>query len=224
MHRWPQGPKTTSFILASFFFVSITPILFSQPAKAESFLLKTVRCVVGAVLPLECRNAQTPNAPVPPAAPANPNVPVKPAPPKASPAHPAEPSTPASSDNKSGTNVQSRTPYVSGGVGGEPIDISNHAPIEIQFQSAGQRSPMTSSYEFPQSRSPGYYFNTYGNLQHAKIPKNVAASFVEPSQEGWKIAGVAWYWWLGALLLVTGAIWYGKYTSFKKKSSLSKAL
>lgn len=64
------------------------------------------------------------------------------------------------------------------------------------------------------------YFNSYSPYAASTEPQT--AALIEPSTEGWKIAGVPWYWWslgVGALLAVFLSVKHGK---FRKSSVLPK--
>ncbi|MDB5162512.1 MAG: hypothetical protein JWN28_119 [Candidatus Saccharibacteria bacterium] len=147
-------------------------LLHSQPANAEGFLDRTLRCTVGALLGAQCPN--TPEQVVTPVTPtatptAGPST-SSPSPTQAQPAPTPQPS-------KAQVNTA------------QPVQM---APLAVELAQT-QKLP-----SFPSTTSrntvPAWtaFANSYGQ---GRAATDLGDSALQPSQDGWRILGVSWYWW-----------------------------
>jgi hypothetical protein len=186
-----RGVKIYFIILASISLSLFVVLLHPQPAHAEGFLSKTVRCVVGGLLGADCRTVPS-LAPTPtpvPTAPA-PSAPTEPQASQSSNASPAP-----SSQAKAGTVRQPSSAQLKTA---EPINIELPDTPEVPVLPATNHRTVsltnTMSFAFP-------YGTGHGQSDTAAL--SAPAAF-EPSQEGWRILGVAWYWWVIGTVLTLG--------------------
>jgi hypothetical protein len=213
LQRVLRGVKNGSYLLAVLSAVSIISIMSSQPAQAESFLSKTVKCLVGPLLMAECKKPNV--APVEPAPPA-PQTPAN--------TSPQEPSA----QPPAGEVVQPTQPAVPTNPRVVPygtLDSSAHTPIAIEYtyDDGAAYSPQRVALMTPSSNAA--HFNAYtGGFGAYSEVKGTSVSFVEPSNNGWKIAGIAWYWWLALVGLIAGLLGLKRYRRIRKSSVLSKAV
>lgn len=178
-----------------------TTISFPRAAHAEGPLTQTVRCLVQTLLLTGCSEpaaaspSSTPQSQPSPAAPSS-----------------NAGSTPASSPvskNAQTSQPSSQTP---------PLAPLPSEPAESLLAITASTPPV-----YPAAQPFNYvaYFNTYSKYATQQV-KGEATTFIEPSKEGWKIAGIAWYWWAVPLSLLAGLGATLKYRQFRRSSALSK--
>lgn len=183
--------KPTLYATIAFGVATILTISSSRPAAAEGYLLDTVRCLVRTVLLTQCPPGQQVPA-VTPTAPAAPSE---------APAQEAAPTT-AQAQPRAATTTQPVSQAGSvGAVGGLDVPIASLASYK-------PASPTAGVAQYPTSRGADYLamFNT--SSRYAVLgAENQAATGFERTGEGWKIAGIAWYWWgIGLLVAAIGFV------------------
>ena len=67
------------------------------------------------------------------------------------------------------------------------------------------------------------FFNTYSKYARDVQPRQVSAAPLETSSEGWKILGIAWYWWAVLGLLGVAIFTSIKSYTLRKSSRLPNA-
>ena len=181
-----RGVRIYVFILATISFSLVGSLIHPQPASAEGFLGKTVRCVVGGLLLFtDCRTPAE-QAPAPTSTP-----------PAAEPqaAAPASPSATQPSPSRPQASPQS-------------------SAVEIQLAPLENFEPVVEAATVPalpsaSHRSPSQPELTSFAMANIYTPKTetlgVSTSAFEPSSEGWRIAGVSWFWWLLGIGAVIGS-------------------
>jgi len=179
-----RGIRIYVFILTIASFSLIGSLIHSQPASAESFLGKTVRCVVGGLLlGADCRTPveQTPTPPTPEPQPASP--------------------TPNTNSTPSTTSPPAARP-------------SNNTAPTTQLAPLETVEPVAPVAELPTLPSVGHRNATQADLNNfafinAYTPpaETLGASTIafEPSSEGWRIGGISWYWWLAGMVVIFGS-------------------
>ena len=160
-------------------FVTVTP----RPTHAEGYLVPTVRCLVNTVFLQKCRPAQTP-APETTPAPSQ---------------TPAPTQTPPAEQSSNGASSQAspRTYTPVAPVNDAPLD-----PIELPEGMVTTPEPVKqpTTYYLGNQRIPESeyvaYFNKYSPYAVAGAQQEGMAEVpVARSAEGWKVFGIAWYWW-----------------------------
>jgi len=182
-----HGVKLYLFILAIISISLIVSVLHSQPAKAEGVLGRTLRCVVGGLLGSECPApvTQTPAAPVAPA---------------------AEPQPAATNSNtNTAPPVQTQPVAQPGAASTVPL-----APIEMAEPVVEASELPALPYATHRGGIQAEFMNFVMRNSQVQPPATgvLGATALEPSREGWKILGIAWYWW--GIALTTVAILWGK--------------
>lgn len=184
----PVAKVTAVFILAlstATIFTLVSP----RAAHAEGFLLPTVRCVVQTVLVDGCQPSS--------------QAPAQDAPTQQNQAASSTQSSSTSSQQSSGAPKQS-TP-VSGSYF-EPIPESGGGSLpEIKEAPSTQLSNVSHIDESEYVA----YFNAYSKYA---VQRAQAAPFggevLQAGPEGWKVMGIAWYWWLLGLSAPVAVGWY----------------
>lgn len=180
--------KVTLVFLLTLSIATIFTLLSPRAAHAEGFLLPTVRCVVQTLLADGCRtNETTPQAPTTQNTPSSNE--------QSSPPSAPQPAGPTSQQGQSTTG-----PYF------EPIPEPQTDTIpDIQ---AAPSTPLSDASHIDESEYVAY-FNTYSRyaVQRAQAAPQ-SAEIVQAGPEGWKIMGIAWYWWLIGTTAGIAAGWY----------------
>jgi hypothetical protein len=177
-----RGAKIMLFLLGFTALVFSLIVLFARPTHAESFLSKTTCGVVG-LLGIHCSKPVAPE-PAPPSQP----TPPQPAP---------TPSENTSSNQASPTNSGSAaTP--------EPISMEVQPITEIPA------IPRDQPHYGSLPSSSGYLANAMVLSPAQKQVLGASSAPLQASGEGWRIYGVAWYWWVIALLGGAGLFMAGK--------------
>lgn len=194
------GSKVTVFMVLPLLVASVMTMSSPRPASAEGPLLGTVRCLLGTLLAGQCRPV-APTSPTPPASPAQPTAP---APSTGSgSAAPQAPATQPSNESKK-RQVQP--------IQAEPMPMPEEIPapvlpVEPTGEEASAGVAMSNADHLA-------FFNKYSKYAVAGAQQEAAAATpVERSDEGWRIFGVAWYWWgIGAIVPVgLGVLTYRKF-------------
>ncbi|MDB5180331.1 MAG: hypothetical protein JWO54_89 [Candidatus Saccharibacteria bacterium] len=158
-------------------------LLHSQPANAEGFLDRTLRCTVGALFGSQC----------PPSTPEQVITSTQPV------ASQPAPSQSPSSNAGSTQPAQSQTI-----VGRQPSAVQplQMAPLSVELTRV-QELPIFPS-TMNQSSIPAWvtFATNYGQV---KGTFDLGDSALQPSGEGWRIFGISWYWWV-AVTLVTAIL------------------
>jgi hypothetical protein len=194
----PRGMKIISFLLAGLSIALISSASLPQPVHAEGFLSQTVRCLVQTLLFTDCQRQPAPSAPT------------------ASPAQtqPSEPGASSNSGSPSGSVSKSASPQ-------QPISHVQ-PPAALQPQTLPDMTEASPEmYVTPQTLNYVAYFNMYSKYATHQ-GEGASNLFIEPSREGWKVAGIAWYWWAVILIGLTGIIMYTRHWRVRRSSALSK--
>lgn len=195
--------KATTFLLLAFGTASILTLSGSRSAHAESPLVGTVRCLLQTVLLSPC---QTTQAPATTAAEPAQQVPAAESPSNSS---AATPSTPAATSKQ----PASVTPSV------EPI-TSPQPTVEMMPDIQQPASPQKVSGTRMSGAEYLAFFNTYSKYAIG-TPETASDSVVTQSSEGWRVLGIAWYWWAG-IILAAGLVFISvKHKILRKTSILS---
>jgi len=182
-----RGTKIAIFLLATTMLSLIMTTLLSRPTQAESFLYKTTCNVVG-LLGLQCKT--TPITPTP----------TSPAP--STPSEQTPPTAPAESTHETPAAPQTTPIQPIEQAPLETIDVPDQAiqPIADIPTNATYRSQGSTS-QFALYASP---MITSGNSP--EILGSITPTPLQPSTNGWKFFGIAWYWVLLALSII---FWIG---------------
>jgi hypothetical protein len=183
-----RGVKIYIFILTVSSLSLVGSLIHSQPAGAESFLGKTVRCVVGGLLlGADCRTPVEQAPAVPPATEPQPTD---------------MPTTP----NSNTTSSSQSTPQPA------RVEAAQLTPIEdieiVVETSELPALPFVMHRNSEQPKLPG--FATVNNIPGSGT-LGVSTTAFEPSREGWRIFGIPWYrFGAVAIAIFTAGIWAKK--------------
>jgi pyruvate/2-oxoglutarate dehydrogenase complex dihydrolipoamide acyltransferase (E2) component len=191
-----RGVKNYLFILTSISLSLFFSVIPSQPASAEGFLFKTVRCVVGGLLGSDCQTAPTP-APTPAPAPSTP------APAEPQPANPSQPQQSA----PSATQPQAapvRKPA--------NTQLNEMAPINIDMPQTSELPALPATRrDSVQASTIEYAFANRGVFGQNTTSAQTDQPAFQPSREGWRILGISWYWWAAGIGVIVGVgLWMKK--------------
>lgn len=181
-----RGVKVSIIALGILGASFVSSVIHSRPASAESFLQKTVNCVTDVLALKSC--AKSSATPATPASASNGRG--------AAPAKPASASSaPAAASSQSVsysgmTNAAEQAPLSTDTV--KPTDTMPALPVD-----ARDLSPYGSALYAT------YLFKTFG---HMPTDATAAPAPLQASEEGWRLFGVAWYWWLMAVAAMTAAM------------------
>lgn len=194
-----QSRKLTLYILLPLLASSILTIMNSRSTYAESpSLLGTVRCLVRTVLSVECPSMVTT------------------APAQSSSSTPQQSQAPAPSSQTSATKSaqeSTKTPPVTGETVILPEQtIAEYEKIE-QIPDSRASSPRIPESEYVA------YFNQYSPYAVAGAQDQKVAP-VEQTSEGWRLLGVAWYWWAAGVLIIFTIFLSVKRQNLRKSSVL----
>ncbi len=198
----PMTKVTVVFVLA---LTTATTLIIAtpRPAQAEGFLLDTVRCLVRTVLVAGC---------------------------------PAEPTSAPAPASSSQPTTQEAAPASGGSSTGTPQAHTkrSYAPVET----APITAPDTSVEAYPTLQEvarPGSgdrmteaeyiaYFNAHSPyaVQGAQHAASGEAGLVQAGPEGWKLFGVAWYWWGIAAAFIFALFLSVKHGILRRNSVLSE--
>jgi len=177
------------FILAIISFSLVGSLIHSQPASAESFLGKTVRCVVGGLLlGADCRTPVDQTPTTPPAA------------------EPQPANTPASNPNTNTTPSQQSVQQSTNAT------VTQLAPIEdVELAVDTPELPVLPSVTHRNPTQPELAgFATVNNIPGSGT-LGASTLAIEPSSEGWRIFGIPWYWFgVVAAVLFAAGVWTKK--------------
>lgn len=179
---------------------SIITIQSSRPAKAES-LLYTVGCVVRSLLSTECAT-KTPSS-------SDPTTPSEPA--------PTKPSDGSGSSGGSGST---------GSGSAKKAGTEAPAPLKID-ESKLKKLPEVKEFSSTNGgRGTGYTANVLPTIRgyegEPTVLGAVNVAALQPSDQGWKIAGVLWYWWLLVVGVIVGVAFLLKFTLLKSFFTVAK--
>lgn len=185
-----RGAKISSLLLLGALLVSANLVLFSRPAHAESFLSQTAKCLVRTLFLSKCQKA-----------------PVTTSPPSAAPTEPAtEPKQHSSSKNQKNESANSGD--------SQPSHSVTYAPLPTLAREDVALLPRADTIgdDAAQSTPGSYYTAEYAAFSFAPQTGQImgAKSPVESSSEGWKVAGLTWYWWGAGIALFIGGLEYAK--------------
>ncbi len=215
LRGFEKGTRVTIFLTFALITASSLTIFSPRPASAEGPLLGTVKCLVRTVLLSQCPTTTTPAPSTPPSSPAP-----SPAPSSApTPSTPVEQSQSAQQSPASKTQATERPSQVRQFDTIEPIQTSL-AP----YEDIDATTLRTSQVRIKESDYVAY-FNQYSKyaIAGAEQPASIEAPITQ-STEGWKILGIAWYWW-GAIVVISSGIFFSVRKGFLRRNSvLSKTL
>lgn len=182
-----RGVKVSIIALGILGASFVSSVIHSRPASAESFLQKTVNCVTDVLALKNCAKS------------------------------PATPATPASASNGQGA-----TPAKPASASSTPAAVSSSQPVSYSgIRSGTEQAPLSTDTVQPTDTMPAlpvdardlpaygsalyatYLFKTFG---HMPTDATAAPAPLQASEEGWRLFGVAWYWWLMAAAAMTAAI------------------
>lgn len=222
-----RGFYTVKHVLFSLLLILATAssltLLNPQSTQAQSpSLLETVRCLVRTVFRTDC-------TPVAPTTPVTPTAPGGSSSPQNGGSQGNSSSIPPVS---SGTSGQGSGQSSGGGAlqqsGGsiEPIGSEIIPPTKIVTERQNANSGVLEEQAGQTSDTSRYYayFNKYSPYaQTSSVPASSGA-VVETSSEGWKLYGIAWYWWITALgLLATIAAMIKKMVIRRRLAAIDSA-
>ena len=183
-----------TFLLSGLIVAFISPVAFAKPTHAEG-LLPTVRCLVQTVLLTGCPKPIPTDTSSPVVSPTQPSAPTQ-----------TTQSTPQSTTgnppaSSSGTRLASPAPV--GSVEADTLET----PQQLQTM-----PKVTQPTRTPHSFDYVAFFNTSSSYASPKTEGD-GGGLIVPTQEGWKVAGLAWYWWIAMIGAITGVIslirrWY----------------
>lgn len=182
-------------ILAVFLSVLLASVSSSLPTHALSLseVLTTLTSPVTRLLSPDTQPQETPAEPTSPAPP------------------PSNPSTvPSDGSGQSGTGANSAgTDSSNKDLGPTSGSVEPMPPLDVEVRDAKEQiAPPSEAALIKESNDE----NTSSHevlANTALIPSSGSTQrdeFIQPTSEGWKIAGVSWYWWLGSGLVVTGGL------------------
>lgn len=180
-------------------------LLHPRSAHAEGFLLDTVRCLVRTVLVDRCRGAEVPPSTAAPTTPSNTK-------------ESSSGSRSSASDSGAPQPRQQQLPVVYS----EPLALPDATAAdypELQQVSWGEA--------VGEGRLSGAEYVAYFNKYHyyaAENERTVAngGAIVQAGPEGWKLFGVAWYWWGLAVVALGGIFASVRQRNLRNHSVLSK--
>jgi len=188
-----KGRKVTLFLFLVLVSASSLVLINSRPSYAESpSLLGTVRCVLRTVLLTECAPSDTPAplAPTPAPAPSSPS--------------PAQSPSSGSTANASSAQAATSTPAAGAVAGAQDVALPDTALTN--YPNIRSLTPASSTGYALNDSNYLAYFNSYSPYALAAGQEAAASGLVEASADGWKILGVAWYWWVVAAALLVAFI------------------
>lgn len=198
--------KVATFLFLAFALSSVLTIASPRPTYAEGPLLGTVRCLLGTVLLQKCQPGTSP-ANTTPATPAN-NA-----------SGSSSNSSNASKGNSSSGAGSQAAPTTGSASFKAPKDAEIALPKDTEPMAPavqGASAPVPSSPQLSGAEQLAF-FNTHSRYARDVQSPRAGVAPLETSAEGWKIVGVAWYWW--AMLLLAGVV----ILTSVKRSSLRKA-
>lgn len=191
--------KVTGVFVFVLIAASTLTILTPRPTHAEGFLLGTVRCLVRTVLTAECQKPQTTPAPAP--------------------------SERASTQSNS-SQTPSQPPAPAGGTKeGVPIDVEPIAPLDPEAAALPAVPDVQGVQTTAANRLDESEYIAYFNAHSPYAVEGQAAAseaVIQAGPDGWKIFGVAWYWWGLVVAACVGIFASVKYRFFSKASVLLK--
>lgn len=172
--------KVTAFLILVLGAASSLTLIHPQPVNAEGYLFGKVRCVVQTVFSRDCEKKVQPATEAPQQGGTTSNT----------------PSTPAQNSGTAPAGGTQATPAPAGSASLEPIEI----PEEMQVSYAELELPKVTLVTYNSSLNESEYstyFNTFSPYAVAGAHTTAASSEapVQRSAEGWKLFGIAWYWW-----------------------------
>ncbi|MGV9002313.1 MAG: hypothetical protein ACOH18_05165 [Candidatus Saccharimonadaceae bacterium] len=177
-----KGTHATIFFLLALSTATIMTISNPRPASAEGPLLGTVDCLLRTILTGPCKSAEAPTQTTKPATSSS------------------SPSQPASSQAASTGNVATSDKKTYNTIAMEPMNVPENLktiPTEVTSVSA-----ITSNNDTTTGAEYLTYFNKYSKYAVAGAKQQAAVAPIERTGEGWRLFGVAWYWWgMGLLAL-----------------------
>ena len=185
LHLSLRGVKVSIFLLSGVSIALVSSATFARPTHAEG-LLPTVRCLVQTLLSSGCPDPAQSSSPV------------------------VSSPTQASSSSQNTSQTQS-TPSQNSTVQSAPQSggIVQAAPSVETLQTPQELTAMpnvpTQATQNPKAYDYVAFFNTSSSYASPR-GQGDGNAFIQPSQEGWKVAGLAWYWWLAILGAITGVI------------------
>lgn len=207
LRGFEKGTRVTIFLTFALITASSLTIFSPRPASAEGPLLGAVKCLVRTVLLSQCPTTTTPvpSTSVPSPAPS----------PASAPPQPVEQSQPVQQSQRPNTQATERSSQARQFDTIEPIQTSL-APYEDINATAALRASQGRIKESDYVA----YFNQYSKyaVAGAEQPASIEAPIAQ-SAEGWKILGIAWYWW-GAIVVILSGIFLSVKKGFLRRSSV----
>ena len=182
-----RGIRIYIFVLTIISLSLVGSLIHSQPASAESFLGKTVRCVVGGLLlGADCRTPVEQTPTTPPA--------VEPQPANTPASNPNTTPSPQPVQQPTNTQVTQLAPI-------EDIELAVDTPELPVLPSVTHRNP---------SQPEVAGFATVNNIPGSGT-LGASTLAIEPSSEGWRIFGIPWYWFgVVAAAVFAAGVWVKK--------------
>lgn len=205
---WPQGLRGVKLSIIALGILSasfLSSVIHSRPASAESFLQRTVGCVTDILALKSC--AKPTVSPVTSASSSNGQG--------ATPATPANSSSPTTSSSAATSSKPASYGDIANSVEQTPLSTDTVRPADtppalpVDVQGLASYGPILSA---------AYATKTFG---HMTADTTHTQAILQPSEEGWRLFGVAWYWWLMAIAAITAAAIVVKKIRIRSKQTLS---
>ncbi len=218
-----RGVKIYVFILTIVSLSLFVSLIHSQPAKAEGFLSQTVRCVVGGLLGADCRTPSPAPTPTHTPTPVFTPSPTAPAPAASSQAPSQSQSQPVSSSSTGGSTGNAPVASSSNQTQSASIrqttgsQLKRVAPLNVDLPESPQLPtlPVTNHRTTSEANILSFVFPYGAGFGQADTAAATPVA-IEASKEGWKVLGIAWYWWgIGALAIFGVAYLYRKHIVYK---------
>lgn len=194
--------KVTLYIVLALIAAVFITVIHPRPTSAEGSLLGNVRCLVRTVLLTECKPVEV-VVPAPTPAPA-------PAPVASAPSASSSGSQPAATSSSRTQNNRATVVTTE--------ELAAPEPILVNVPIVEKPAVATSSYARMSGSEYLAYFNTYSKYAVAGAQQQAASSApVARTGEGWRIIGIAWYWW-GITVLLTAVIFASVRRNFLRKN------
>lgn len=203
LHLSLRGVRVSA-LMAGLVAVLVSPVIFAKPTHAEG-LLPTVRCLVQTLLLTGCPQPTTPDTtPVVTQPQTQPQT--------GAPAPTSQPSGSSTSPSTSSRN----TLQAPEGVTTTPEPAVLEVPQQLEVM---PKPSTTQNTRTPQTFDYAAFFNTSSNYASPRVEGD--GGFITPSKEGWRVAGMAWYWWITIIAAITGVISYIRRRYVRRVSLLS---
>jgi hypothetical protein len=205
-----RGVRGPTLLLGGLIVAFASPVVLARPTHAEG-LLPTVRCLVQTLLLSGCPQPVT-------VSPSSPQTPAEQPASQPQGGTVSEPSSSASSSAAPAPQAaSSSTTQPAAPLQAVPSVETLDSPRDIKAL------PVTPTHPTQNPKSYDYvaFFNTSSPYAASQV-KGDSTAFIQPTQEGWKVAGLAWYWWLTIIGAITGGAALVRRLIARRGAELSK--